>query len=444
MIQHSSPVLYSMINQFKQTASSSTRLITAFAACLCCAVVSNPVFAASAESCIGFGDALYMNAQLDPMIGEAQSELEKANARLKQVKSDWRPQMSTYGRTASGQTGLVDGRTDNQVGVILSQRVFDFGRGRLQQNAAEARVQASNLSIDDVASNSSLDAALTYLSILEARESLAAAQMREDHLNSIMTGVERRLQANLITAAEARSIEADQANAVANRLEIDLRLAAAQSKLAILTSNSGQVCDKIDDINYYVSERLPISLADALFVTSNSATLKAAMQNRKAASAEMEASRLYQLPVFEVQGVAANIYDKDLNEWKGSNRVSLELSAPLFGGRNSGQLDEARANLRTAGLTIDRLAREVKESTSLTWQRIKSYKDLALSRKKARDSLKLEAEALRKEFDNGLRTYQEIETVEADLQLSVLREIEARYLAHQQRIKLLALTNRLQ
>jgi len=393
---------------------------------------SDPALAPK-SNCLSFEQALIRNAGLDPAIGEALSEQAKARARLKAIRS--------YGRTASGQTGLVDGRTDNQIGFILSQRIYDFGRGRYEQGAANARVNASAMGIEEVANDSSLDVAITYLSVLEAAESLSAAKRREEDLLSVAAGVKRRLETNLITAAEARSIEADRSNAIANRIEVSLELAESQSKLAILTKSSGQACEGISSIENFLKNRTPKNLDDTLQIVQQNPALRAAVQRRKAAEAELQVSRRARLPVIEAQGVAAGIYNKDLDKWEDSNRIGLDISSPLLGGRYGGQLDEAQANLRTAILRIGRLEREVNESTTLTWERINSYEELAISRRDARDSLREETNALRKEFEKGLRTYQEIKTVEADLQLSVLREIEARYLAHKQRSRLLALTD---
>ena len=395
----------------------------------------------STLSCLSFEDALHVNARLDPAIGEAQTEQARAEARLKQIKSSWYPQLRGYGRTASGQTGLVDGRTDNQIGVVLSQRLYDFGQGRFEKRAAVSRVQASEFGVNEVLTDSSLVVAITYLNILEAVESLDAAKLRQDDVASVAAGVTRRLETNLITAAEARSIEADHANAIANRIEVELQLAEAKSKLAILTASSGELCDYLPPIKTQLQKNMPDSLVESLEHAHAGSRMQAADAGSKAAESELRVANGARLPVIEVQAVVAEIYDKDLNNWESSNRLGLDISSPLLGGSYSGQRDEAAANLRATKLGIDRLRREITESTTLTWERISAFEQLAVSRMNARDSLRLETEALRKEFEKGLRTYQEIKTVEADLQLAVIQEIEARFLAHKQRVNLLALTN---
>ncbi len=393
--------------------------------------------------CLAFPDALFLNARLDPQIGEARTQQERAAARLSQIKSDSRPRLSSYGRTASGQSGLVDGRTENQVGVVLSQRLYDFGQNKSQRNAASARLNSSRLEVDNVLNESSLEAAVTFLQVLEAKESLVAALNREDHLKSISAGVARRLETNLITFAEASSIQADRANATANRIEFELSVAEAEAKLAILTDTSNKACENIQTIKASLEEIMPFTLAAAIMASTRNAELQAAVAGEKAALAELKASNRSRAPVIEMQAVAATIYDKELNRWDPSNRIGLEISTPLYGGRYKGQVAEARSNYSAAKLATQRLKREITETTSLTWQRIHSYEDLAKSRREASASLELEAEALRKEFSKGLRTYQEIERVEADLQLALLQAIEARFIAHQQRLRLLAITNSL-
>ena len=287
-------------------------------------------------ACLSFPDALYLNARLDPQIGQARSEQERAKARLSQVKSDARPRLSSYGRTASGETGLVDGRTENQVGVVLSQRLYDFGQNKSQRLAASARVNASKFEIDNVSNSSALEAAVTFLEILEAKESLQAAKSREENLKSIEAGLARRLETNLITAAEARSIEADRANAQANRIEFELAVAEAESKLAILTDSSNKACANIQTIKASLEEIMPFTLSAAMAASTRNSELRSAIAKENATLSELKAASRSKAPVIEVQAVAATIYDKDLNQWNDSNRVGLEISAPLMGGAIKG------------------------------------------------------------------------------------------------------------
>ena len=92
---------------------------------------------AAPENCMSFTHAQKMSIARDPAIGEVKAQKQDAEAGVKLAKSDWLPQISTYARTATGSTGLVDGRTDNQIGVLATQRIFDFGHGKYGKRAAQ-------------------------------------------------------------------------------------------------------------------------------------------------------------------------------------------------------------------------------------------------------------------------------------------------------------------
>lgn len=87
------------------------------------------------------------------------------------------------------------------------------------------------------------------------------------------------------------------------------------------------------------------------------------------------------------------------------------------------------------------MRRDLEKSITLTWQRATAYEALALAQASARDSLKAEAYALLREFENGLRPYQDVLQAEAGVQNAILQEIEARYLGREQSLHLVSLIN---
>lgn len=95
-------------------------------------------------------------------------------------------------------------------------------------------------------------------------------------------------------------------------------------------------------------------------------------------------------------------------------------------------------------MALTRTKRELESGVSLSWQRIQSGQYLNASRRKARESLEAEAQAITREFENGLRPYQDVEQAEADLQGAILQEIDAKYETLYQTLVLLTLTNRLE
>ena len=89
------------------------------------------VAGASAQVCDPLIDSMRIASETAPEVSVAQARVQRAEADLAEARSLRRPQLSTFGRSGVGDTGLTTNQNDNQVGLRLSQRVFDFGDARL-------------------------------------------------------------------------------------------------------------------------------------------------------------------------------------------------------------------------------------------------------------------------------------------------------------------------
>ncbi len=143
---------------------------------------------AQADACIDFRMAILKSRSVSPERLQALQEQRISEARLKQTRSEFRPQLSGYARAAEGESGLLSGRTDNQVGFILSQRIYDFGQNKYQRRAAQARIDAAISTVESTGDRAVLETLLLYLAVLEAEERLIAIQEREDRLLTISDG----------------------------------------------------------------------------------------------------------------------------------------------------------------------------------------------------------------------------------------------------------------
>ncbi len=408
---------------------------------------ATPVSAQQAD-CLSLPETLAIIAERDPTIGLARAEQAAAQARLTQVRSEWRPQLSSYARAAQGEVGLVSGRGDNQAGLILSQRVFDFGQGKYRQTAARARVTAADHSIAEADATSRLDAAETFLQVLESRERLEAANSRAQRFGALAEGVNQLLDPGLITLAEARSIEAENAAATASRIEEAATLDAALSRLAIYSGISRSPCPDSPEIDAFLARNLPaaVDVGPVLSgeLVEDNPEIRIAKAMRDAALADLEVARRAQRPAVDLQGVTAYRYDDFENRWVSASRIGIELTMPIFGsGKYSGGRAEARAQLTASDLEIERLRRELLERTTTTQNRIAAFDELARARAAALSSQRAEVDAIEREFERGLRTFQDFIRAKAELALSEVAEIEARYAARKQRLILLALTDTL-
>ena len=249
-----------------------------------------------ALQCLAFPTTLQLAMSHSPERNLAQAERQIAEARMKQEKGTGLPSLAAYARAADGDTGLVDGRTNTQTGLIASQRLFDFGQGHFRMKAARERSRAALFSIVDATTQARVTAGESYLDILEGREKLAAAQRRLARFVELSDGVDRRLEAGLITKATASSIRAEAASAAAQKVEVELALDTAKIEISLLTGSRQLPCN--DSTHVAQTLDIPPIVMNGPFDSLNAALavpeVKAAIAMREAALADLENARRVQ------------------------------------------------------------------------------------------------------------------------------------------------------
>lgn len=409
--------------------------------------VGPPVMGEAAQStnpaqCLAFPTTLQLAMSHSPERNLARAERQIAEARMKQEKGTGLPSLAAYARAANGDTGLVDGRTNTQTGLIASQRLFDFGQGHFRMKAARERSRAALFSIVDATTQARVNAGESYLDILEGRERLAAAKRRLGRFVELSDGVDRRLEAGLITKATASSILAEAASAAAQKVEVELALDTAEIEISLLTGSRQLPCNDSDHVSQTLD--IPPIVMNGPFDSLNAALavpeVKAAMAMREAALADLENYRRVQRPVISIEGVGAYQYDELLKRWDLAKKVGIDVQMPLFsGGSYGGERDEARARAASSAGEIQRLTRNYRRQLEQGIQRIHSFGEVATAREAAVAAQRDEVAAVREQFERGLRPYQDYERAEADLAQSETTSISARYAAMRERLQVLAL-----
>lgn len=410
-------------------------------------ILANDTAVTESTACMTFDSALMQAAELSARLGATQAQADVAKAELRRVQANRWPKVSAYGRTAtSGGSGLLDGRTDNQVGLEAQQRLFDFGKARYQTQAAQARLNAADYLVDQSRDETYYEVALQFIDILEARDRLDAATARYTNYQAMLTSLPRQLETNLLTLAEAKSIAAEAAIAESNMVEENLALDAAQAQMFVFTGSDMPIChqlpSRLTEIIADASPNTPFDSVDPR-VEAHAAT-QAYEAERRAAQADLEQVRRQRLPTINASGVVAYVYDDVLNRWEQEERVGLNLSTPLWGaGRQHAEQDAARARRSIAEQNLDRTRRELYADFTVTSRRIVSGKTLLRARTQASVNLAQERDAITKEFENGQRTYHDVETAEAEYQAAILQQISAQYGLHVQQLRLLHLLQEL-
>lgn len=395
--------------------------------------------------CMDFWTALNQAATTDPSVSQARALVDEASADVVEARSTLFPQVNAFTRSGAGDTGLVDTRLDNQFGVTVSQRVFDFGVGKHARRAAYARKGAADHGFDEARLDALQNASETYLNVLRAKDRVDAAKVREDYFERHLETVQRRLARNAITRTEANRIEAEHALSRANRIHEELNHSSALSRLAILVDSRVQACSTPLEIEASFKPALPTTMEEALAMARNqSPSLKSAARTLEAERADYQQSRRAHLPIVEVQGVTSYVYDDFNNDWTVRNRIGVDLSAPIFtGNRLKAQRAQSRARIAGAQQQHDRLRRDIDEALSLAWQRMVALRELSVQRNRITQSLQEEADATEFEVLKNTKTVQHLVEIQDDLQEAILEEINTRYAMYIQQLLILTLSNRL-
>jgi len=135
------------------------------------------------QQCLRFDNVLKLAAQRDPTVIIAKAQETEADAEIKDAKSLFRPQISAFGRSGFGDTGVVDSSISNQVGLRASQRVFDFGDSKYARQAADSAFKASLEDTRQAQLQAALRTGFSYLEFIEAEEQIQLTNRRRDYFS---------------------------------------------------------------------------------------------------------------------------------------------------------------------------------------------------------------------------------------------------------------------
>ena len=393
-----------------------------------------PVYPASIDGCMGFADAIEVGSRTAPEVRSARGRASAADARVEIERGTALPQLSGYARAADGDIGLVDGRTNTQAGLILSQRIFDFGQGRLRRQALEARARSDNFLLLGASTDLKVRVGQTFIDVLESRELLTAATTRHERISAVAGGVDRRLETGLITIATANSIRAELASASAQRIDREIALESAQIDLATLTGVPTSACHHPGQVEDDL-QLADFSNDDVLQRIDQLPQVDAAQARVDAASADYRLATRTRRPTISVQGVVAYQYDSFTREWNDARRVGLEVTMPLYGGGSfRAEEERAQAAILEAQGELGALRRDVERNLRTSLTRSQALMDLAIARENEVMALRGEVDAIKRQFEAGIRSFQDYENAEAALALAEITRIEARYDALRERL----------
>jgi outer membrane protein TolC len=334
-------------------------LITGLVFCM------SPLVRAQTQVRLGLDKAVETALQQNPTVREAEQELREAEARLKQSRADYFPQLTTSGLAKIGLSGALNGLhpvglansplyRNVAEGVNVHHPGFDFGRTKYAVNEQQRRrdVFAANLAVAKAVVT--LETTRAFYGLLQAQRLTEVARQvlrsRETNVRQAQAFYEGRLRSRVDLELARFSLS-----------EAQLRLLEADNNVRIRLAELGRAMGSSQEVDYTLEEtEQPLPQVEPLTGLIKEAHQKrpellALRAEQEAASEAIRLARSQRKPMlsfFFSGGYArfTNVLARQLLA------VGTGLYLPIFTwGKLEGQLEEAEAHRRVLDSQYDAL-----------------------------------------------------------------------------------------
>ena len=381
----------------------------------------------ASSQCLTFTEALAQASRVAPSVGTATARLAESEAELMQARSLFRPQVSSFARTGLGDAGLNDSRIENQVGIRVSQRVFDFGDSRFAREAARAGIAASRSDVRAEQATAAETVGRDYLAWLEAGERLRATRERETYFEQQLTATEKLLTTGGATVSDRADIEAEALEAQSARIELEFLLERFATRLAINTRLRVLPCSKDDATQAIV--RLSADLpTDPIAAATNNPRLEVVRRNADRLEAVAKREAAARFPVVSIGSISSYAFEDLRGGGAIRNRVGVDVSVPLYSGNaQTARVLAARARTQQARGRVGEAQRQLEEDLSISTRRVAALRGQAVRRDRAKEARAEQLNAAELQFERNLRTLPELIEVRLMYETALLASIETSY-----------------
>ncbi len=360
---------------------------------------------------------------------------------LKAAKGLWLPKVDVVAK-AGGYTSKDTTQERFEVSTVLTQPLFDGGRGSSERKRQRERVASARARIDDTATAVALRVIQAYTETQRAHATLAAAKRNLRALQNIAWMVRRRASAGSGDAAETAQAASRVAAARAALAEARQKVRDAR---ALYVTTVGHEPRKLSTAAV-PARRMPRTLREAIRIALGHAPKLAALKHdAEAARAAIGTAKSALLPRFdlELSGNYANRL-KNTSDEVLNGKALVVMKWNLFnGGINAARVSEARARASEArslafasALSIERELRFAWNAMQASRQRVRYLRNQLAANRRSLAVQKRQFTMGRRTLLDILDTQNEIFMAEASLNNEVF---SGRYNAW----KVLAITGRL-
>ncbi len=356
--------------------------------------------------------ALSLAATPDPGVQAAQADVALAQARQQDAAADSSVQAALQGRAFRvdpSRVAVDQGRDDSSISLVVRKPLFDFGRRRAGEIAAEADVQGSELRLLDARQQRRLNIMVRYFDVLLADLAVArddaALALAERGFKSAVA----RERLGQISRIDRGAAEGGYLAAKRRQLASAVHLRASRTELAVMLNKPGQLPATLTAPEFKTLDRAVPPMESLLEQAQTHNSLLLARHTRvDAALQRTQAARALRLPVLNGE-LAASDYSRQTDE-RDDWHAGVTLEVPLYtGGRTQAAIAERHAELQLAEAEY---AQDRQSLAQALQSELDEIATLQVQREQAR--VQLEYRTLALERSRGLHGNTQDDAVDAD------------------------------
>lgn len=394
----------------------------------------------SAQSQAGEGlvSIYQMALQNDPLLAQAQAQLQADDQAILAVKGGLYPQIS-----ANGSLSLVDTPSANydstEMSVTLNQALYQQ-EVWARYDQSKTAIEVSKLSVDIAQQNLIVASAQAYFKVLLAKQNLELFKTKEKSDLTQLESAKASEEVGLASRVDVLQAQSSYDLSRSDRISAENSLDIANEELAKLI---GKRIDESQLNRLLMTTDVPQNTADI-------AVLQESAQNNNLAVKQAKASLDVTLQEVEVQksgywpsvSLQARIADTQYNNFSSSNEgtsssISVNVSVPLYtGGTTQANIDSSKFKTDVSQQKLRDAIDSAKLNARTQWRNIQQGQNLIAALREAVKSNDAFLEAAEEGYKVGLKDLLEVLSARANQVQARKNLIEA---LHNQVLNLLQL-----
>ena len=392
-----------------------------------------------AGQCLPIGTVIDLARKNSPDAGIARAQIGEAEADITAAKKLFSPQLSVFGRSGVGDTGITDSGVSNQIGFRASQRIFDFGDSKFAKKAAQAGLEAQQFQAQSTTNNAVLS---TLRSIIDHQQSLAQSELtaqRRNFFREQKTLTEALLSEGGATLTELANVSSRLAEAESFYQELQFVQSRSLTQIRSDILSSRKLCNtalNLDDL-FPVVKKLQAPGYAKQIAREQSPLLLGLSKRIENLDAALERQRRSSLPVISIVGTGSYASFNRFDDFQFRDRLGVDVTVPLTGGTLKSEKQRASARSNIARAEYARALRAAEKNIDITLHRIKSLKEQLIHLRETEKQMKLRFDSAQIEKDVGVRTLQDLIEVRLEYEQAGVTRISSEFELERQFIVLL-------